>query len=161
MRLYILLLCCFMTFSGFYAVMLNDRIDSRDALLIAQKQKIQNHLPLVVHILVPLCDNEHQGIVPVNKQLGDGLNLKTNLYWGAGYGIKAYFKKLPEWKLLVTQQPGDTSILERVVFNKKLSNGTQVWIVADAYRGDAMKKCLRDFFISLSGRKHDTLDVIN
>ena len=51
------------------------------------EQKIADKNPLVIHAFVPLCDNENQGIVPVSKSLGDGLNLRTNLYWGALYGV--------------------------------------------------------------------------
>jgi hypothetical protein len=28
--------------------------------------------PVVVHVVVALCDNDNQGIVPVSRQLGDG-----------------------------------------------------------------------------------------
>jgi hypothetical protein len=36
--------------------------------------------PLSVHVLVALCDNEHQGIVPVPKKLGNGSDIAGNLY---------------------------------------------------------------------------------
>ena len=58
----------------------------------------------MVHVFVPLCDNEHQGIIPVNASLGNGMNLQTNLYWGARYGVKSHFKSLPAWKLLVSKK---------------------------------------------------------
>ncbi|MFT4759165.1 MAG: hypothetical protein ACI9XO_004463 [Paraglaciecola sp.] len=47
------------------------------------KAKIAKNEALVVPVFMPLCDNENQGIVPVNARRGDGLNLKSNLYWGA------------------------------------------------------------------------------
>ena len=72
------------------AVILNFEKFSREKILQNLKEKRKQSKPFSIHFLVPLCDNENQGIVPVNKQLGDGLNLKTNLYWGAGYGIKTY-----------------------------------------------------------------------
>lgn len=44
-------------------------------------------------IIVSLADNEFQGIVPIPKDLGNGQNPATNLYWGAMYGVKSYFKR--------------------------------------------------------------------
>jgi len=34
----------------------------------------------VIHILVALCDNENQGIVPVPKAIGNGQDPGNNLY---------------------------------------------------------------------------------
>lgn len=55
------------------------------------EQKSTSGQPLLIHLLVPLCDNDNQGIVPVNKTLGNGLDAKNNLYWGALYGVKTHF----------------------------------------------------------------------
>jgi hypothetical protein len=49
-----------------------------------------------IHVIVAWCDNEYQGIVPVPKHLGDGDNPATNLYWGATYGVKNFFKRSEE-----------------------------------------------------------------
>ena len=127
------------------------KVNSRDTICLQLRQKIQQKKPLVVHVFVPLCDNQNQGIVPVNAQLGDGFNLKTNLYWGAGYGVKSYFKKFPEWKLISSAKDPSPDILERVIFKKKCANGAIVYLVADAYRGDRMKKCMHTYFKSLAG----------
>ena len=43
-----------------------------------------------IHVFVALCDNRYQGIVPVPASIGNGQDTKNNLYWGAGYGIKAF-----------------------------------------------------------------------
>lgn len=114
----------------------------------ALKEKKVNKEPMVVHILVPLCDNEHQGIVPVSKSLGNGMNLRTNLYWGALYGVKTHFKRSKNWKLVLSQKDISDVVLERVVFKRG-----NTYIVADAYRGDKMKEALLDYFNSISGRK--------
>lgn len=123
------------------------------------RDKIKKKKPLIVHAFIPLCDNKNQGIVPVNAQLGDGMNLRTNLYWGAGYGIKSYFKKYDGWKLLSSKQDSVGPVLERVIFHKKNSAGTEIYFVADAYRGDKMKECLHDFFRSLGGWKQGNESV--
>lgn len=121
-------------------------------------EKIASKEDLVVHLFVPLCDNEHQGIVPVNATLGDGFNPKSNLYWGAMYGIKSYFKRNAKWKMLSSSNISDT-ILERVVFVWERSNASDVYVIADAYRGDKMKECLDDFYNALAISKESTIDV--
>ncbi|WP_291727263.1 hypothetical protein [Bernardetia sp.] len=131
----------------------------RDSIVRVLENKIKNNEPLFVHIFVPLCDNENQGIVPVNTSLGDGMNLRTNLYWGAGYGIKTHFKRLKEWQLLSSELDIDSLVLERVIFKKKYPNGATVFLVADAYRGDKMHECLTNYFASLAGKKKQTLQL--
>ncbi|WP_176700834.1 hypothetical protein [Gilliamella sp. Fer4-1] len=37
----------------------------------------------VIHVLVALCDNKYQKIVPVPKAIGNGQDPKSNLYWGS------------------------------------------------------------------------------
>lgn len=133
----------------------------REPAIIRMKEKILAKKPLVVHVFVPLCDNENQGIVPVNKQLGDGLNLRTNLYWGAGYGVKSYFKKYDGWKLLSSQLDSTGNVLERVIFYKKNTLGVEIYLVADGYRGDRMKECLHDYFRALGGWKKDQDSIQN
>ncbi len=49
-----------------------------------------------IHIIVALCDNKYQGIIPVPKSIGNGQDSKNNLYWGTAYGIKTYFKRSSE-----------------------------------------------------------------
>ncbi len=135
------------------------RIADRTVLKERLKNKLDSGKAIYIHILVPLCDNDHQGIVPVNSRLGNGLSLKSNLYWGAGYGIKSHFYYHTKWKLIESRKDINSDILERVVFKKKKGK-SDVFIVADAYRGDRMLECLGDYMESLAGQKNDTL-VIN
>ncbi|MEM7035581.1 MAG: hypothetical protein AAF570_01305 [Bacteroidota bacterium] len=123
------------------------------------KAKIDKGEPLVAHILVPLCDNDHQGIVPVNSSLGNGQNTRTNLYWGAGYGIKTHFKRASDWTFVGEEVPAEKHLLDRAVFKKKFSNGTTVILVADAYDGAHMEACLNDFLGALAGKKQATKTI--
>ena len=111
-----------------------------------------------IHVLVALCDNINQGIVPVPPQLGDGQNPSNNLYWGALYGIKTYFKKASEWNLIKTIHKPNKNILERCIFRKK---GGRIFLVADAYDGAKIENTITDLFKSSSGLLRDTIKINN
>ena len=131
---------------------------SRDQIKIQLQNKILRKEPLIVHVYVPLCDNENQGIVPVNASLGNGKNLKTNLYWGAGYGLKTHFKKTG-WNVISDITDSSKAVLERIVFQKIISPSTNVIVIADAYSGDKMLLCLEDFFKNLAETLSDTVKI--
>ncbi|MEM7182978.1 MAG: hypothetical protein AAF518_18855 [Spirochaetota bacterium] len=125
---------------------------SREAIVKNLRRKVRLGQALSVHLFVPLCDNENQGIVPVNQALGNGKNLKTNLYWGSRYGIKSYFKIDKHWKLLYEKKNVSESILERIVFFRQYHTKTKVYLIADAYQGDRMQDCLKDFINAVAGK---------
>lgn len=110
-----------------------------------------------IHIIVALCDNKYQGIVPVPKTIGNGQDPKNNLYWGTAYGIKTFFKRSPEWTL-VSQTEIDSTILERLVFKHISKN---YFIIADAYNGKNIKDATETFLRSSAGIVKDTLKVNN
>ncbi|MCB9235685.1 MAG: hypothetical protein H6581_28825 [Bacteroidia bacterium] len=124
---------------------------------LADKRKARQ--PLVIHLLVPLCDNDHQGIVPVKKTLGNGLDPKNNLYWGALYGVKTHFSRSAGWTSQKDMPSPHPNVLERVAFRKSMADGQKVFLVADAYRGDRMKECLDDLLGSVAGLKQGTQAV--
>jgi hypothetical protein len=104
--------------------------------------------PRVVHVFVALADNEHQGIVPVPAVLGNGEDPARNLYWGAAFGVRTFFKNSPEWKELLSFKKPNSSVLERSIFQHK---GDGVLLVADAYRGSEIKQALTDFLRAAAG----------
>ena len=108
-----------------------------------------------IHVFVALCDNKYQGIVPVPKAIGDGKNHNTNLYWGCSYGIRTFLKKSNEWKLLCTRGKNGI-ILERLIFKHATKN---YYLVADAYDGQYIKQCTKDFLNSSCGNQKDTLEL--
>jgi hypothetical protein len=110
-----------------------------------------------IHILVALCDNKYQGIVPVPEKIGNGQDADNNLYWGCAFGVRTFFKKSNEWTLIETIKPGKT-ILERLVFKHKTKN---YYLVADAYDGKLIRKCTEDFLYSCSGELKDTIKSKN
>ena len=111
-----------------------------------------------IHVFVALCDNEHQGIVPVPQHLGNGNDPENNLYWGAMYGVKTYFKKSKDWKLVQSINNPKDEILERLIFRQINYN---VYIVADAYRGKEIKKAVIEFFDASAGKNKEIVNIKN
>jgi hypothetical protein len=104
----------------------------------------------VIHVLVALCDNDHQGIVKVSRDIGNGDDPASNLYWGCSGGVKSQFRHSSEWKLVKSVRNPRSVVLERAVFQFKSGD---VFLVADGYRGRNIKEALDDFFALLAGRQ--------
>lgn len=121
-----------------------------------QKQIAGKNQRRVVHVLVALCDNEHQGIVPVPAKIGNGDDPQRNLYWGARYGVKNFFAKSADWKLLSQSSNPRPGILERCLFKRA---NKDVYLVADAYRGIEIKQSIVDFLQYASGDSSETLNL--
>jgi hypothetical protein len=111
----------------------------------------------VIHIFVALCDNKYQGIVPVPAKIGNGQDPDNNLYWGCGFGIKTYFKNSKEWTFLKSEKEKG-KMLERLIFKHKTKD---FYLIADAYDGQFIQDCTKDFLNSNAGNRKDTLSVHN
>lgn len=109
-----------------------------------------------MHVFVALADNEHQGIVPVPEKLGNGIDPTHNLYWGAAFGVKTYFKASNDWGLLWSGRGPKSSILERCVFKQKKSN---VYLIADAYQGSEIREAVTDFLSAAAGLNEQALPL--
>src|SRR5215472_4433214 len=104
--------------------------------------------PRTVHIFVALADNAHQGIVPVPAKLGNGDDAERNLYWGSAYGVRTFFVRSHDWKLLASLKDPKPEVLERCIFKHRSQN---VYMVADAYRGIQIKHAIVDFLEAAAG----------
>jgi hypothetical protein len=104
--------------------------------------------PRLVHVFVALADNEHQGIVPVPPAIGNGDDPEHNLYWGASYGVRAFFKKSPGWREITRTISLNPVILERSIF---VHTASGTIMVADAYRGREIRQAASDFFRAAAG----------
>jgi hypothetical protein len=127
--------------------------------LIAQEKihASNNDSIKTIHVFVALCDNKYQGIVPVPAGIGNGQDAKSNLYWGAGYGVKSYFiSKSNEWKLISTKLNPAENILERLLFKHKSKN---VYMLADAYDGQFIKQATIDFLNASSGKNEVEIET--
>ncbi|NLX58391.1 MAG: hypothetical protein GXY74_04805 [Phycisphaerae bacterium] len=114
--------------------------------------------PIVVTVHVCLCDNR-QGIAPVSASLGDGDTPRTNLYWGAMFGLKTFFKQSRAWELLIESQRRDgdpDGMLEQAVFRHRVpaasrwpgvpaAQQVEMLLVARAWRGMPMENALGAF----------------
>lgn len=111
----------------------------------------------IAHVLVCLCDNENQGIAPVPAKIGNGRDLANNLYWGNAEGFAGIFSKTPDWRLQHKYVPaGQEVVLERRVYAHAKQ---KVLLVADAFRGESMRECLRDYLASLAGQLVVNVDL--
>lgn len=123
----------------------------------ATPQAPLNKVP-VIHVFVALADNINQGIVPVSASLGNGDNPKTNLYWGAAFGVKTFFSKSRDWQLVSSVTNAKAGVLERCVFKHRTKN---VFLIADAYQGKEIVRATTDFLAAASGAPGDKLNVDN
>jgi len=117
----------------FYAVIVNASPTQQRI-----EQAVAAHQPIIVHVIVALADNKNQWIVPVADALGNGQNSRSNLYWGAMYGVKTYMTRQGQWELRLSTKTQDQRILERIILKKRLSRkgkDISVYMVADAWDG--------------------------
>ena len=122
----------------------------------------QTGQPVAVHVVGALCDNEHQGIVPVSRSLGDGQNPKTNLYWGAAFGVRSFLERKAGWERVLLAVPAGGAVLEKAAFHKKLPRDgrpVNVWVIAEAWDGAAIKAALARFLRLAAGHDPETVAV--
>lgn len=118
--------------------------------------------PLVAHVIVALCDNEHQGIVPVPAALGDGARPSSNLYWGARYGVRTYFQRSAEWQALAVTPSTDARVLERALFRREIVRDGRrgdVFLLAEAWNGEHIAAAIGHFLEMNRGEHVETLRI--
>jgi hypothetical protein len=117
--------------------------------------KTEPYAGRVAYVIVALCDNVNQGIVPVPAALGNGDDPARNLYWGARFGVKTHFNASREWRAVGAFENPAPKILERVVYRHRTLDA---YLVADAYRGAEIRQATADFFNVASGNLNPTFD---
>lgn len=123
---------------------------------------VQKGNPIVVHVVVALCDNRFQGIVPVPKAIGNGQDPASNLYWGASHGLRSFLTRKGSWGLVRQEAAPSAGVLERVVLRKLLprrGRAVPVYLVAEAWDGKEIKTATVRFLSMAAGRQPETLDV--
>ncbi|MBI3270906.1 MAG: hypothetical protein HYZ53_18030 [Planctomycetes bacterium] len=128
------------------------RVQAEDAAQERLEADARAGRPLVAHVVVALCDNVHQGIVPVPAALGNGQDPATNLYWGARFGVKSHFAKVGWQRLSVAGAP-EGGVLERIVFRRTVARpggaSATCVVVAEAWDGRRIRDAIGRF-LSLS-----------
>lgn len=113
---------------------------------------------LVVHVHVPLCDNDQ--IDCGGAKAGDPDDLDHNLYWGAIFGQRRYFSRKSGHfeRVLQSGATVETPLLERAVFKKRVAGGpwaadedVTLYVVLDAYRGSAIDEAVDRFYREAEG----------
>ncbi|WP_103654352.1 hypothetical protein [Agarilytica rhodophyticola] len=105
--------------------------------------------PLVVHATVVLCTNRTK-----NTDICNENKPRTNLYWGAQFGVKTYFNRQKHWQRLSVPKTSGSGYLERVAFKRAVkvrSGEVDVYLVADVWRGGDVRKATESFLTMSSG----------
>lgn len=135
---------------------------SGDAVQARMDNDIADGNPLVAHVIVALCDNWYQRIVPVPAHLGDGNDPRSNLYWGAMYGVKTYFSRHKDWEILTIDVPPSDEILDRAAFRTMVQRENETvtaYIIAEAWRGRNIKDAMKRFLDLSGGHSPESVTV--
>ena len=114
--------------------------------------------PLVAHVVVALCDNLNQGIVPVPKAIGNGQDPRTNLYWGARFGVRTYFRNAPGWRPVPLPGARRDGVLDRAAFRATFAS-RPAFVVAEAWDGARIRDTVATFLEMASGRERQTIEL--
>jgi hypothetical protein len=111
-----------------------------------------------IGVFVALADPKHTGIEALPESIGNGDNAETNLYWGNDEGVKGVFDRSRKWKLVdKNETPQSEVVLSRRTYRRI---GVNLVMVAWAYRGAAMKKCIQDFEDAVAHGRFDMVVFI-
>ncbi len=118
--------------------------------------------PLVAHVVVALCDNKNQRIAKVPEELGNGQDPKSNLYWGALYGVRTYLLK-HGWESVPHKGALPDGVLDRIVLHRKVTRPGKVqadaYIVAEAWDGKKIRTAIDRFLHMAGGHEIETLEL--
>jgi hypothetical protein len=137
----------------------SDEVEEEPAVAAISLRRRNPRAFRVAHVFVALCDNKNQGIVPVPAVVGNGQDPEHNLYWGASFGVKTFFRRSQHWVevdgVALPPRPG---VLRRAVF-KTRGALPAVYVVADAYDGAYMKEALTNFFDAAAGENENDVEA--
>ena len=114
--------------------------------------------PVVAHVVVALCDNLHQGIVPVPGAIGNGQDPRSNLYWGAGYGVRSYFSRKAGYSLRQLTFSGQ--VLDKIMLTKDFQGSdhpVRLVVIAEAWDGRAIGAAISRFLRLAAGHDPESI----
>jgi hypothetical protein len=97
--------------------------------------------------------------VPVPAAIGNGDDPQRNLYWGAGFGVKTFFSKNKDWRVVEATSAttkSNTVVLERIIFAHRTRNA---YLIAEAYRGRYIQQATQDFLAAAAGEPSEEIEV--
>jgi hypothetical protein len=143
--------------------------------LAAARASAQAGGPVVIHVIVPLCDN---ALIDCGSEaLGSPGNPRTNLYWGALVGAKRFFDRPAAGYERLAQDGEVEGVLERAVYRRRVSAApwggddeaeVELVTVLDAFHGQRIDDAVARFFHAATageqlviddGERERTLDV--
>jgi hypothetical protein len=116
--------------------------------------EIQAGKPLVLLVVVPLCDN---ALIDCGSPIaGKPRDLEHNVYWGAAFGQRRFFeRKNSGWERVEITGPGKEGLLARAVFRRQVSRAgwggkegetVEQIVVLEAVDGTAIDAAVARFF---------------
>lgn len=123
-------------------------------------EEVSRGNPIVAHVVVALCDNANQGIVPVPASIGNGQDPQSNLYWGARYGVRSFFRRRAGFSLHPI--PHQAPVLDRVLLRRAIDRSgrsASLVVVAEAWDGKYMAAALTRFLRLSAGHDPETIDL--
>ena len=117
--------------------------------------------PLIVHVHVPLCDNNI--IRCGSRGLGDGDSLKRNLYWATSGGFVGWFgRRGSKWKEVHRAADPEKGVLEVRVWRRTfktpknfdreaIGKKFDAYVVAYAWRGSKIRNAMDAYTQDLYG----------
>ncbi len=116
------------------------------------RQDVQAGKPLVLYVVVPLCDNDQINCGDRRAGLPD--DLEHNLYWGAVFGARRFFDRAhsPWQRLGASTREGPMP--ERIAYRRMVPGAAwglgdrtvEQIVVLQAFRGDAIDQAVDHFF---------------
>jgi len=125
---------------------------------------LANGRPVVVHVVVALCDNDHQGILPVPEALGNGQDPGNNLYWGAMYGVRSFMTRQAGWRLKARLPQQSEHILDKIILEgdfERSGKSHKIYVVAEAWDGRYIQNTVERFLRLAAGHDSDTIRFVN
>ena len=138
------------------------RAGSLEAAAARRDADFSGGAPMVAHVIVALCDNASQGIVPVPARLGNGDDPNSNLYWGAMYGVRGWFRRSPDWRSIPVAASKDARVLERALYRREIirdGKRGEILLLAEAWQGEHIEDAIRHFLEINRGEHVESLVV--
>ena len=96
--------------------------------------------------------------------LGDGQTPKTNLYWGAAFGIRTFFAKRAGYSIVSERNRPSAGVLKKTVFHKQIKRSgmkRDLFVVGEAWDGREMERAIDQFLSIAAGQaiRREVLEI--